>query len=530
MGRRVERKEEWSLIGLQDLIGSTVDDGYVHSSIYGFDRHVKAYRSNFINVAKTYPKSLDSYIEDLQTQVKPTEEMRDANLPQLFSKQPGNLTTLWDDVKKNLMTIVSSTLIDDLMQSKIQTVTKTKRGKEGEYTEYVLYINGKKTKYASKKGATNALLKEIDMLGKDSLISADNLERIKTLIQNDLDSNLAAVQRIAGNQARIANKRKGIDTVAIMRQLQEVLKAIRKQIGITNTAHPKAFSTLRGITSLNQWLKNRTATITNSGLVNEDSNAIQTIANLVQAKIVGTVTVDGTAGENKISTADMKMDLDTIGNDIGVTLKQSENFLKASSLDETTLLEKVASEEQESFNNLLQHYRYFILNYSFLYDVYGGNFFAPEVDEVNTIFGETIGKVFFIQALLGNIIKHSEQAKTFVESRIGIPYLLVTMDHAVYTYDVLEKLKELPQSGAVNINVLLTPQNRALYAKLREKKAGATSYSEILGREDLRKIMSSMYRRAFQRTVNNTKVPAFKMVSSINMAKLIEITALAVKR
>ena len=108
----------------------------------------------------------------------------------------------------------------------------------------------------------------------EAFTGINNLEKIKTLIKDDLDSNLAAVQRIAGNQARIANKRKGIDTVAIMRQLQEVLKAIRKQIGITNTAHPKAFKTLKGITSLNQWLKNRTVTITNSGLVNEDSNAV----------------------------------------------------------------------------------------------------------------------------------------------------------------------------------------------------------------------------------------------------------------
>ena len=530
MSRRVERKEEWGLISLQDLIGTTIDNGYVHSSIYGFDRHIKAYKSEFTSTAKSYPDSLNNFITDLQLQVEPTAEMRDANLPQLFSKQPGNLTTLWDDIKRNLMNIVSSTLINDLMQIKVQKVNKVKYGKLGEHTEYIVYINGKAKKYATEKGAVNAILKEIDDLRNESLMDDKTIERIKSMVQSDLEGNLKSIQRIVGNQARMANKRKGIDTVAIMKQLQEILKTIRKQIGITNTPHPKAFKTLKGIKSLHKWLQNRTTAITNLGLVNEDSVVIQTTANLVQANIVGTVTMDGTSSENKISAADIKMDLDQIGNEIGVTLKQSENFLKESRINVSTLMDFVASNEQEDFNRMLQYYRYFILNYSFLYENYGGNFFAPEVDEVNAIFGETIGKVFFIQALLGNLIKNTDKAKSFKESGIGIPYLLVTMDHAVYTFDVLQNIKDLLQNGSVNINVLLTPQNRKLYDILREKKAGATSYSDIMSRSDLRNIMSGMYRSAFQYKINDTVIPAFKMVSSIDMAKLIETTALAVKR
>ena len=162
-----------------------------------------------------------------------------------------------------------------------------------------------------------------------------------------------------------------------------------------------------------------------------------------------------------------------------------------------------------------------------LYDTYDGNYFGPEVDEVYTLFNTTIGKVFLIQAMLGNIIKHTETTTKFKDTGMGIPYLLVTTDVAVYTYDILHKLKQLLDSGTVTINVSINKPGRAMFQSLRENKQGKVNYSAILADSKVSSLMTGIYKSAF----SSKKVPTFKMHSSITMASLLnDLGNQAIKR
>jgi hypothetical protein len=525
MSKRQERIDDWSPLTLDQLLGDGETTAYIHTSIYGFDKHVSRYKTKFQHSVYNVPQALTQQLDDWIKQVKPTAKMIKLQLPQLFSKGEGSLSALWDSVKDDLNTLIDSPIIKSILS--IQTTKETVQRKTGavDRTIYTVRINNKNKIYKTERGAVNAILKEIDNLQtKDKIVTADDAQEMKDLISSGLEANLTRVQTTAANIARTANTNAGVDHAAILAKLNTVLELIKSKTSLLlDSKHDTFIQTLEGIKSLEDWVVKRRSVFSASGLINEDAVALDLIARNAGVS----VSTLGTSASNKLNASDLKLKIEGIRKDIGVSLKQAVNFNKSSVLPESELLKYVDNDSLEDWNKFLKYYKYFILNYSMLYDTYKGNYFGPEVDEVYTLFNTTVGRIFLIQAMLGNIIKHTEKTTKFKDTGMGIPYLLVTTNVAVYTYDILHKLKQLLESGTVTINVNINKPGRAMFQSLREHKKGKVNYSDILADSKISSLMTGIYKSAF----SSKKVPTLKMRSSITMASLLnDLGNQAIKR
>jgi hypothetical protein len=525
MSRRQKRTDDWAPLTLDQLLGDGETTAYIHTSIYGFDKHVSRYKTQFQYSTSGVPQALTRQLDDWIKQVKPTAKMVELQLPQLFSKGDGSLSALWDSVKVDLNTLIDSPIIKSLLSIKTTKETVQRKAGAVDRTIYTVRINNKDQVYKTERGATNAILREIDNLqDKDRIVTAEAAQELRDLISGGLEANLSRIQTTAATMARTANTSAGVDPVAILAKLNVVLEVIKSQTALLlDSKHDSFIRTLEGIKSLEDWILKRRSAFSAAGLISEDAIALD----LITRNAGVSVTTLGTSASNKLNTADLKLKIEGIRKDIGVSLKQAVNFNKSSVLPESELLKYVDNDAVEDWNKFLKYYKYFILNYSMLYDTYDGNYFGPEVDEVYTLFNMTIGKVFLIQAMLGNIIKHTETTTKFKDTGMGIPYLLVTSDVAVYTYDILHKLKQLLESGTVTINVNVNRPGRAMFQSLRDSKAGKVNYSDILADSKVSSLMTGIYKSAFL----SKKVPTFKMHSSITMASLLnDLGNQAVKR
>lgn len=478
-------------------------------------------------------KSLDEYVK----QVKPSNAGLTYDILNLFQDRGYNLTKQLDEIKYGLLNIDFSKFFKTMSNN-----LTTKKNKKGEVLYQVTGKNG--NKYTVKKFDTvkkhlkENINGEIENKKKDSnnkqfiKMLDDMLEAIdKGKTPDDIVTNIK--DQLADYETK-ANLRTTGQTASnnfvnpqdLIDKLQALMAKVSNDI---SPGHEKSYKRLLNIKSVVDFINQRKAYWSASGVVYEDLQRIDLIA----GEKVSDVKVVGTSSANKINTSDLELTINNIKERIGVSMKQTIDFNKESELTDDAMKKKLQLSEA-----MIKKYKYFMINYSILRDSqskgqvkqYESGDSNIEVSDIIYLYNRLnalVGKSLFIEGLLGNIIK--SKAELFTEEGMPMPYILVTSKNAVFTYDVLQKLPSLLWSDAIQIDIPVKGYSKGAYLKLvnakksalREAKNGAIGSYDVLINEgnvytNLERVNSAFFK-------NKDKEDRLSVKSTISMAKLMTL-------
>lgn len=533
-----QKEYEWFLTPEQSWDGNyNGATAYVHSTVKSFYKNIHAHNllQSVESTIRNSAARLQNELDNIQKQVEPKQEWRDQQILNMFKK--GYIEDTFDGIKEVLLSFTQSEVYKNYKTFKTNALSKPKAGEEKKWVSLtfggkdatVVHISKIKTQKVAVQNFKKYLLEFLFITPEDSRypvidqigdsIDSINWEELDNIIYADPEQKFT-ITTPSGKTISLANA---------IQELQNVLTQLTNIQGSR-----KSYQKLCDIQTLAQAFAMGRSLWSNMGLVYED------IVNLARKELGyhSTVVSQGELRKHNTTdimiqnfTKDLESTIGTIKTQLGVTLKQTINFEKESSLDYS----KVKQWLDGDADTLLKQYKYFMLNYACLGDIEfkerkstrakDDNLLShTEIVALYQLFNTYIGRIFLIQGLIGNLLNNTTH-RTFAEDGV-IPAVLVTQEYALFTFDVLQKMEELLQTGDIMIEIpfLKTPADFYNLVNTKAELAKtATNYDPIVHDDKVKQYISSINRSAFNSTdAASGQMGIIKMRTTINLAAIME--------
>lgn len=541
--KKDKKKEDEIVSPLNETELFGEDYSYIHSYATNFNRQVTK-DSKIIELFEQASESelskLNDAIDKIIDHVKPPEEIYNRSTLELFSKDGEELLKKLDSIKEIYKQISSKLSKTDLYKDegfkKIMAFRNSekdyKSGKDenGErirelksYTVNKRITEKNKNKYnegmALPKTAYNNIIKVIEK-ELPELWDKGTIEGMKKKIENAVKEDSFRKEDIIEWDTVISqySKKFNLDTSpelasdfsTMCSMLSEVLNGCINAASDLerNKRQNTAIKKLAAIDRVENLItyKYKTAS-SDMGFVNE------VLTGLSLLKKEGVIDVDLSAAmKNTYNATDLSITLDKTSQQIGVSLKHTKDFSKRSN----AIKQDALKEKYGDLDKVIGYYKYFILNYTILSN---GNWSSegqgassahspitsfPQLLTTYAVINNSFGKIFLMQNLLGNALLNPDGITS--ES---LPMILVTQDHAVFTYDILKNVKVSINGGQKTISTvdITTPFNykKSDFMKLGEakhdfysSKSGKFDYSKLLENENIKDMMISIHKDSFR--------------------------------
>lgn len=511
--------------------GSTA---YVHSSVRNFYKNIHA-TGLLQSVASTIDgntKQLQNELNKIQNQVKPKQQWRDAQILNLFRKS--YIEESFDAVKEVLLRFSKNEIRKNYETFKNQGknskwISLTFGGKD----PTIVRANEIKTQHIAVKNFKKYLLTFLNISEEDPKFAViDSIgESFESIDWDELDKIIASDP--SQQYSVTLSNGQTISLETVLEDLGNILQSITKIEG-SQTSYDK----LVNIQNLFQAIALGQNLWSSMGFVYED------IVSQARKDMGFQSEVKGEEELRKHNTTDIMISnfsktIDKAKTNLGVTLKQTINFSKTSSLDYNDVKKWI---NVEGADTLLKQYKYFMLNYMCLSDLESkdrkmgmgskgdrrdDNLFShTEIVSLYQLFNRYLGRIFLIQGLLGNLLNNTTK-RSFAEDGVA-PVVLVTQDYALFTYDILDKMEELLQNGSLDIEIPITKTPKA-HRQLVNRKAEiikdkhSLNYTDILVDSKVNEYIHTLNKSAFgDHDINQGAQGIIKMRTTINIATIIE--------
>lgn len=543
-----KKDEVVSPLSESELFGE--DYSYIHSYATNFNRQVTK-DSKIIDLFEQTSNSelskLNDAIDKVIDHIKPPEEIYNRSTLELFKKDGEELLKKLDNIKDIYKQISSKLSKTDLYKDegfkRIMTFRSSEKDyrngkdKNGEkvrqlksYTTNKKITEKNKNKYnegmALPKTAYNNIIKVIEQ-ELPELWDKGTVEGLKKKIENAVKEDsfrkedIIEWDPVINHYSKKFNLDSSPELISDFNIMCSMLSDVLNEC-ITaasdlekNKRQNTAIKKLAAIDRIENLITYQYKTASSDmGFVNE------VLTGLSLLKKEGVIDVDLSAAmKNTYNATDLGVTLDKTSQQIGISLKHTKDFSKRSN----AIKQDALKEKYGDLDKVIGYYKYFILNYTILSN---GNWSPegqgassahspitsfPQLLSAYAVINNSFGKIFLMQNLLGNALLNPNGITS--ES---LPMILVTQDHAVFTYDILKNVKASINGGKKTISMIdiTTPFNykKADFMKLGEAKhnfylgkTGIFDYSKLLAEGDIKDIMISIHKDSFRGVENNGK-------------------------